>query len=51
MLKKSIKALLRCTIARLIATSSMAVDSALDGAGENEPEIQTHPVSETGAET
>lgn len=49
--KRTVKSALCCTIAGLIAVSSVAVGSALDGADENELEIQTQPVSETEAGT
>ena len=49
--KRTVKSALCCTIAGLIAASSIAVGSALDGAEENEIEIQTLPASETEAST
>lgn len=49
--KRTVKSALCCTLAGLIAASSIAVGSALDGAEENEIEIQTQPVSETEAST
>ncbi|MGN0499218.1 MAG: Ig-like domain-containing protein [Acutalibacteraceae bacterium] len=46
-MNKVIKAALCCTLAALMATSSMVLGSALDGAEENELEVQTQTETET----
>ena len=47
--KRPLKSAVCCILAGLIAASSMAIGSALDGVEENELEIQTQP--EEGTET